>query len=136
LRALPGVESVRGAGLMVACEVAGDAPELARRALFEQRLVINATGLGKDRPGSPLSDAAVFPQQGIAWDLNYRGELIFLAQARAQQAARHLHIEDGWVYFIHGWTQVIAEVFAIDIPTSGPGFEAISQLAAEAGRVA
>jgi acetylornithine/succinyldiaminopimelate/putrescine aminotransferase len=44
LRALPGVESVRGAGLMVACEVAGDAPELARRALFEQRLVINATG--------------------------------------------------------------------------------------------
>ena len=44
--------------------------------------------------------------------------------------------EDGWVYFIHGWTQVIAEVFAIDIPTSGPGFEAISQLAAEAGRVA
>ncbi len=99
-------------------------------------LVINATGLGKDRPGSPLSDAAVFPQQGIAWDLNYRGELIFLAQARAQQAARHLHIEDGWVYFIHGWTQVIAEVFAIDIPTSGPGFEAISQLAAEAGRVA
>jgi predicted acetylornithine/succinylornithine family transaminase len=44
LRALPGVESVRGAGLMVACEVARDAPELARRALFEQRLVINATG--------------------------------------------------------------------------------------------
>jgi acetylornithine/N-succinyldiaminopimelate aminotransferase len=44
LEALDGVESVRGAGLMVACEVAGGAPELARRALFEQRLVINATG--------------------------------------------------------------------------------------------
>jgi acetylornithine/N-succinyldiaminopimelate aminotransferase len=44
LRALDGVGEVRGAGLMVACEVAGDAPELARRALFEQRLVINATG--------------------------------------------------------------------------------------------
>jgi len=24
-------------------------------------------------------------------------------------------VEDGWTYFIHGWTQVIAEVFHIDI---------------------
>ena len=23
-------------------------------------------------------------------------------------------IEDGWTYFIHGWTQVVAEVFHID----------------------
>ena len=44
LRELPGVLEVRGRGLMVAAEVAADAPELARRALFEQRLVINATG--------------------------------------------------------------------------------------------
>jgi acetylornithine/N-succinyldiaminopimelate aminotransferase len=29
---------------MVACDVSGDAPELARRALLEERLVINATG--------------------------------------------------------------------------------------------
>jgi len=44
LREVPGVESVRGRGLMVAAEVAGDAPELGRRALLEQRLIINATG--------------------------------------------------------------------------------------------
>jgi acetylornithine/N-succinyldiaminopimelate aminotransferase len=44
LRAVGGVSDVRGAGLMVAAEVQGGAPELARRALFEQRLVINATG--------------------------------------------------------------------------------------------
>jgi predicted acetylornithine/succinylornithine family transaminase len=44
LRELPGVTAVRGVGLMVAADVAGDAPELARRALLEQRLVINATG--------------------------------------------------------------------------------------------
>jgi acetylornithine/N-succinyldiaminopimelate aminotransferase len=44
LGGLDGVSDVRGAGLMVACEVADGAPELARRALFEQRLVINATG--------------------------------------------------------------------------------------------
>jgi acetylornithine/N-succinyldiaminopimelate aminotransferase len=44
LRELPGVLAVRGVGLMVAIDVAADAPELARRALLEQRLVINATG--------------------------------------------------------------------------------------------
>jgi predicted acetylornithine/succinylornithine family transaminase len=45
VRALPGVESVRGRGLMVAAELArDDAPELARRALLEHRLIINATG--------------------------------------------------------------------------------------------
>jgi acetylornithine/N-succinyldiaminopimelate aminotransferase len=44
LRELPGVLSVRGRGLMVAAEVSGGAPDLARRALLEQRLIINATG--------------------------------------------------------------------------------------------
>jgi acetylornithine/N-succinyldiaminopimelate aminotransferase len=44
LRDLPGVVEVRGIGLMVAADVMGDAPELARRALLEERLVINATG--------------------------------------------------------------------------------------------
>lgn len=92
-------------------------------------VAINATGLGKDAPGSPLSDAVRFPEKGVVWDLNYRGDLVFLDQARAQQASRDLQIEDGWVYFIHGWTQVIAEVFHIDIPTSGPSFEAISAIA-------
>ena len=93
-------------------------------------LVINATGLGKDAPGSPVTDAAVFPRSGIAWDFNYRGDLVFLEQARRQQAARELRIEDGWVYFIHGWTRVIAEVFHVDIPTSGPTFEQLSDIAA------
>ena len=95
-------------------------------------LVINATGLGKDAPGSPLSDAAVFPERAVAWDLNYRGDLVFLDQARAQAKSRSLQVEDGWTYFIHGWTQVIAEVFDIDIPTSGPAFERLSEIAREA----
>lgn len=98
-------------------------------------LVINATGLGKDAPGSPLTDAAVFPERAVVWELNYRGDLVFLEQARAQAAARRLQVEDGWTYFIHGWTQVIAEVFDIDIPTSGPRFDEISAIAAQvAGR--
>ncbi len=95
-------------------------------------LVVNATGLGKDAPGSPVSDAVRFPEGGIVWDLNYRGDLVFLHQARSQQAARNLQVENGWTYFIHGWTQVIAEVFHVAIPTSGPGFDAIAAIAAKA----
>jgi shikimate 5-dehydrogenase len=95
-------------------------------------LVINATGLGKDAPGSPLTDAARFPDRAVVWELNYRGNLVFLDQARAQEAARKLQVEDGWTYFIHGWTQVIAEVFDVAIPTSGPGFDAIAAIAAHA----
>lgn len=93
-------------------------------------LVANATGLGKDAPGSPLTDAAQFPVDGIAWDFNYRGDLRFLDQARAQKDAKNLRVEDGWVYFLHGWTRVIAQVFDIDIPTHGSGFDALSEIAA------
>lgn len=92
-------------------------------------LVINATGLGKDSPGSPLTDAAVFPENGYIWEFNYRGDLVFLDQAEKQQQEKNLSIEDGWVYFVHGWTRVIAEVFHIDIPTEGPEFEKISEIA-------
>jgi shikimate 5-dehydrogenase len=98
-------------------------------ALPPGSLVINATGLGKDGPGSPLTDAAVFPEGGFVWELNYRGDLVFLRQAEAQAEARRLTVEDGWVYFLHGWTRVIADVFGVDIPTSGPGFERLSELA-------
>lgn len=94
-------------------------------------LVINATGLGKDAPGSPITDAAVFPENGIAWEFNYRGNLVFLDQARAQEERRHLRVEDGWLYFIHGWTRVIAEVFHVDIPVSGPEFDALCRIAAQ-----
>lgn len=95
-------------------------------------LVINATGLGKDAPGSPLTFAGDFPQRAIVWELNYRGDLVFLDQAKAQKDAKNLQIEDGWTYFIHGWTQVIAEVFDVDIPVSGPRFDEISRIAAQA----
>jgi len=92
-------------------------------------LVINATGLGKDGPGSPLTEAARFPVNGIVWELNYRGDLVFLRQANAQKAERNLQIEDGWTYFIHGWTRVIAEVFQLDIPISGERFDRFAEIA-------
>ncbi|MGI8622715.1 MAG: acetylornithine/succinylornithine family transaminase [Solirubrobacteraceae bacterium] len=54
LRELPGVLSVRGVGLLVAAEIEGGAPEIARRALLERRLLINATGPGTLRFIPPL----------------------------------------------------------------------------------
>jgi shikimate 5-dehydrogenase len=78
-------------------------------------LVVNASGLGKDRPGSPLPDDALFPPDAIVWEFNYRGSLEFLEQARAQEMERGLTVVDGWRYFIHGWTQVIAEVFDVEL---------------------
>jgi predicted acetylornithine/succinylornithine family transaminase len=53
---LPYVAEVRGRGLMLAIDMRAevDAPELARRALLEQRLVVNATGPGTIRLEPPL----------------------------------------------------------------------------------
>jgi shikimate dehydrogenase len=90
-------------------------------------LVVNATGLGKDRPGSPLTDTCVFPENALVWELNYRGDLRFMHQALEQKEAKGLHVEDGWIYFIHGWTQVIQEVFHIDI--SPVKFDELSKIA-------
>jgi shikimate 5-dehydrogenase len=91
-------------------------------------VVINATGMGKDRPGSPLSDAVRYPAQALAWDLNYRGELRFLSQARSQPAAAGVRAEDGWLYFLHGWSQVIEHV--LQTPIDGPMFERMADAAA------
>ena len=56
LAALPVVRTVRGRGLMIGVDLQDgiSAPELARRALVEQRLVLNATGPGTIRFEPPL----------------------------------------------------------------------------------
>ena len=55
LKELPGVTDVRARGLMVAADISADAPTVARRALLEQRLVINATGPSTLRFVPPLT---------------------------------------------------------------------------------
>ena len=92
-------------------------------------LVMNATGLGKDRPGSPVTDDALLPKRALVWDFNYRGDLRFLVQARVQQTEVDLTVEDGWIYFIHGWTQVIAEVLDVEIGLDK--IDRLSQIAAD-----
>ncbi len=55
LERLPHVLSVRGRGLMLACELDVAAPAVARRALLEQRLIVNATGPSTVRLLPPLT---------------------------------------------------------------------------------
>ena len=127
-----GHASWRGATSLRAHHVTGAA--VARDVLQQLppgSLVVNATGLGKDSPGSPLPPDAIFPERAFVWEFNYRGDLVFLEHARAQQVSRKLHVEDGWTYFLHGWTRVISDVFNRDIPTAGPVFADLGRIAAD-----
>lgn len=136
-RSTPRLDAIRRIHQAMGCEVPVSyvlAPNAQPNDVVMDRLragslVVNATGLGKDAPGSPITDAAHFPESGFAWELNYRGDLVFLRQAQAAAARRRITAIDGWVYFIHGWTRVIAEVFDVDIPVSGPAFDRLSELA-------
>ncbi len=96
-------------------------------SLPEGSLIVNATGLGKDRPGSPLTDACSFPKNSILWEINYRGSLEFMHQAERQKEGKNLSIEDGWAYFIYGWTQVVGDVFHMDI--TGDRFDICDKIA-------
>jgi acetylornithine/N-succinyldiaminopimelate aminotransferase len=55
LQQLPHVLAVRGRGLMLAGELDVSAPQVSRRALFDQRLVVNATGPSTLRLLPPLT---------------------------------------------------------------------------------
>ena len=81
----------------------------------EHSVIINATGMGKDTPGSPITWQAQFPKHSIAWEFNYRGELDFMHQALVQVERNHVKVEDGWLYFVHGWTQVVSQVLHFDL---------------------
>ncbi|MDR1507132.1 MAG: shikimate dehydrogenase [Treponema sp.] len=108
------------------CPVPADNDALVA-ALPPYSLVVNATGLGKDAPGSPTTEAVSYPENSLVWEINYRGDLLFVRQAQGQQKTKRLHIENGWKYFIYGWTQVIAEVFHVVI--SGEQLEELSRIA-------
>lgn len=73
-------------------------------------LIINATGLGKSGPGSPLPGPDAFPPGSTAWDFNYRGPLTFLMQARSAGVP----CQDGWEYFLAGWTCALGAISGTD----------------------
>ena len=68
LATLPYVTAVRGRGLMLGIDVDPDlaAPDLARRALLEQRVVVNATGPGTIRLEPPLIISEEEIDEGLA----------------------------------------------------------------------
>jgi shikimate 5-dehydrogenase len=75
-------------------------------------MVINATGMGKDIPGSPITADGRFPEAGVAW---------------AQAAARRLQVEDGWDYFLLGWAEIVGRVF--DVAIDQPAFARLAAAA-------
>lgn len=82
-------------------------------------LVVNATGMGKDRAGSPLSPTARLPAGAVVWELNYRGDLALLDLARRQGVT----VYDGWSLFCHGWAAALGAVLDIDDADLGERFE-------------
>ena len=130
LTQLAAVHAAQGAAPELFRYVRTDSPEQAAelvRALPAGSLIVNATGLGKDQPGSPLPDTTEYPANGYVWEFNYRGSLEFLHQALAARDVYGLNVENGWRYFIHGWTQVIADVFELELTP-----ELVDELAAAA----
>jgi predicted acetylornithine/succinylornithine family transaminase len=63
---LPHVHSVHGRGLMLACEIDVSAPEVVRRALLDQRLIVNATGPATVRLLPPLTIAPADVDEALA----------------------------------------------------------------------
>jgi hypothetical protein len=58
------------------------------------------------------------PAGAVVWELNYRGDLPLLTQARAQPVAVH----DGWSLFCQGWA-ALAAVLELDDGDLGDRFE-------------
>lgn len=108
-------DELGGDGVRLALVRSAEDADALLTGLPPRSLVVNATGMGKDVPGSPLSDQAVFPPRSVVWDLNYRGELRFLRQALDQADRRDLELHDGWGYFLHGWSEHVAEVYGLDL---------------------
>ena len=74
--------------ILEASDSSGRTAEAIMAKLPSQSLIVNATGMGKDLPGSPIPDSSNFPDHAIVWELNYRGSLEFYRHAQDQQKRR------------------------------------------------
>lgn len=86
----------------------GDLVPLTSGTLF-----VNATGLGKDRPGSPVRLPVDWPADSKVWDFNYRGDLSFLDEA-AKAIDRGVLAYNGWRLFTNGWAESLAEILGAE----------------------
>jgi shikimate dehydrogenase len=105
-------------------------PSLATETLIAlpaSSLIVNATGLGKDQPGSPVPLPAPWPNRAIVWELNYRGQLPMLTDARAATRRRSLEVYDGWTLFIQGWSEALGTILRHNLNAAQQGaFERIA----------
>jgi shikimate dehydrogenase len=94
-------------------------------------LIVNATGMGKDRPGAPVTDQVRFPGRAVVWELNYRGDLRFLRLAEARAGRLGLAVHDGWSLFCHGWAAALTPLLDLpEDPALGDRFaDAVADLA-------
>jgi len=77
-------------------------------------LVVNATGPTEQNTPSPVGDAALFPQNGLIWDLDAVGiSSPFLDKARQQRRPRGLRLSDGPMFHQYQWLTAAAAVFGI-----------------------
>ena len=76
-------------------------------------LVVNATPLADEDTPSPVGSAALFPQDGLVWDLDAVGiSSPFLDKARQQRSARGLRLADGPAFHQLQWLAAVAAVFS------------------------
>ncbi len=78
-------------------------------------LVVNATEPTDENTTSPVGEAALFPQNGLVWDLAAVGiSSPFLDKARHQRSARGLRLADGPAFHQIQWIAAAAAVFGAE----------------------
>lgn len=60
------------------------------------------------------------------------GHVLYVPPRWAQSETRQVRVEDGWLYFLHGWTQVIGQVYHQEI--AGDLFNRLAAIAGEIAR--
>jgi shikimate 5-dehydrogenase len=78
-------------------------------------LIVNAAEPSDDNTASPVGEAALFPQNGLVWDLDAVGiSSPFLDKARHQRSARGLRLADGPAFHQIQWIAAAAAVFGAE----------------------
>ena len=78
-------------------------------------IIINATGMGKDTPGSPITWEGSIPHEQHRLGVQLPRRTGLPAPIPGPGESRKVKVEDGWLYFVHGWTQVVAQVLHFDL---------------------
>ena len=76
-------------------------------------LIINASGLGKDRPCPQFDLSGITSKHFGYWDFNYRGNLELLQSFRDVEKVNDIRIYDGRKYFYCGWSYVMSHVAGV-----------------------